>query len=266
MRHSSLVLTTLAAASLAASAQAAVVVSDNFDSYADQTALETVWPSISANGAVLLTTDQASSPTKSVSSPINTGAATRRSRTTFAETTYDIWNDVVWSFDFYDADITLNPRQYSNLQDTTAPGGTNQLISMGMNNNQTLSANGGNLYMARILGYTPEDTGGTSGSYFKLNDFAGATRSVGWHNLKVVIGTDDGLSTDYAFYVDNVLVETVDNVGTAASIRSYDNIAIGSGVSATGGAFYDNVYLAVVPEPTSLALLGLAGIALKRRR
>ena len=44
------------------------------------------------------------------------------------------------------------------------------------------------------------------------------------------------------------------------------NITLGSGLSATAGAFYDNVSLAVVPEPASLVTLGLAGLAFKRRR
>ena len=69
-----------------------------------------------------------------------------------------------------------------------------------------------------------------AGAYFKLNDFGVTARSTGWHNLKVVMSTDDGLSTDYEFYVDNVFAERVSNVGTAASIRSYDNITIGSGL------------------------------------
>jgi hypothetical protein len=266
MQKTRILLALAATASIAASAQAAVILSDNFDSYANQAAFEVVWPATVAGAPGLLSTDQANSAPNSVSIPSNGSTATRRSRATFAETAFDQYNDVVWSFDFYDTDIAQSPRQYANLHDSLAPGATNQLVSMGMNNNQTTAANGGNLYMARILGYTPEDTGGTSGSYFKLNDFAGATRTVGWHNLKVIIGTDDGLSTDYAFYVDNVLVETVDNIGSAASIRSYDNIVIGSGVSATSGAYYDNVSLSVVPEPTSVALIGLAGLAIKRRR
>jgi len=256
-----------AIASVASGALAAPIINDNFDTYANQAALEVVWPAtVVANGAVSLTSAQASSAPNSVESPSNGTSATRRSRATFGDVGISVGQQLVWSFDYYDANTAILPRQYSNLQDTTAPGNTNQLISMGMNNNQAGGDNGGNYYMARILGYTPEDTGGSSGSYFKLNDFSVGLRSVGWHNLKVIISTDDGLSTDFAFYVDSVLAETVDNVGTAATIRQYDNITIGSGLSATGGANYDNMFLELVPEPTSLAALGLAGLLLKRRR
>lgn len=136
--------------------------------------------------------------------------------------------------------------------------------------------------MARILGYSPSNVadpdGGPaesvtgSGAYFKLNDFGVGLRADGWHNLKVVIGSNDGLSLDFAFYVDNVLAELVSNVGTAASFRQYDNVTLGSAVSNAGnGAYYDNFQVAVsaVPEPSSAALIGigLSGlIALRRSR
>ena len=133
--------------------------------------------------------------------------------------------------------------------------------------------------MARILGYDPttgaDPDGGPaesvagSGAYFKLNDFGVGARSLGWHNLKVVISTDDGLSTDYQFFVDSVLAEKVSNVGTAASIRSYDNITLGSGNSnASTDAWFDNQNLQVLPapEPGSLTILALAAGALLRRR
>src|SRR3972149_5944399 len=188
----------------------------------------------------------------------------------------DTTHQLVWSFDFYDVNPTNAPsRNYSNLQDTTAPGSTNQLVAMGFNNNQTGANSGGPFYMARLLGYTvsttPDPDGGPTesgtlgaGAFFKLNDFGTAgARSLGWHNLKVIMGTNDGLSTDYAFYVDNVLAEMVSNIGTAASIRSYDNIALGSGLSnASTEVFFDNVRLEVVPEPATMALAGiLLGLA-----
>ena len=135
--------------------------------------------------------------------------------------------------------------------------------------------------MARILGYTVPTTAdpdgganesvGGAGAFFKLNDFSVGLRSLGWHNLKVEISTDDGLSSDFAFYVDNVLAEKVQNIGTAATLRSYDNITLGSALSnGSTEAFFDNVYLevAAVPEPSVMAvgLLGLGGLWLRNRR
>lgn len=267
-------LAILAAACWISPASAGIIVNDNFDGYADQAAFQVAWPAIGtvAPQSAELSTAQASSPTKSVRVPGTASNSQSRNRQSFAETgTLAIGTPIVWSFDFYDGAPTGAPqRNYANLQDTIAPGSTNQLISMGFNNNQTGANSGGQFYMARILGYTvpavdpdggPNESVTGAGIYFKLNDFGAGARSLGWHNLKVVISTDDGLSTDYRFFVDNVFAERVSNVGTAASLRSYDNIAIGSGLSnGSTEAFFDNMYLATVPEPGTALLLGMAGV------
>jgi hypothetical protein len=149
---------------------------------------------------------------------------------------------------------------------------------MGLNNNQTVSNSGGNYYMARILGYTnptvdpdggPNESVTGAGVYVKLNDFANSPlRSTGWHNLKVIMSSDDGVATDYAFYVDNTLAELVSNVGGAGTLRSLETFRLGSGFSSPNQAYYDNFVLDVVPEPASLAVLGLGalGIIARRRR
>lgn len=264
------------AAGLASSAKAAPLINDDF-TYANQAALQASWTPIGTAGttSVQLSSAQSASPTQSVNVPGHTATNGQyRNRKTFSETStistsgnLGIGDVLTFSFNFFDANAGAAPqRNYANLQDSTAPSATNQLISMGLNNNLSSTAEGGNYYMARILG--ANSNGGTAGAYFKLNDTGAPLRSTGWHNLKVVITTDDGLSTDYQFYVDNILAETTLNVGTAASIRSYDNVVLGSGFT-NGGveAYFDDVVVDyVVPEPSSLALAGLGGLALLRRR
>jgi hypothetical protein len=266
-------------------AQAATILFDNFDTYANQAAFEAAWPPIGTVAPISadLSTAQANSPPNSIEVDGTATNSQQRNQRTFTETGLpNNINKVVWSFDFYDTNSAGAPfRQHSNLQDTTAPSGTNQLVAMGLNNNQTVANSGGNFYMARILGYNPtavadpdggpvESVGG-SGAFFKLNDFGVGLRSNGWHRLKVAMSSNDGLSTDYDFYVDGVLAERVHNVGTAASIRSYDNIRIGSGLSnGNNAAYYDRMWVRVVPipEPTTFALvaLGLVGCGLGGRR
>lgn len=264
---------------------AASVFYDNFDSYADQAAFEAAWTPIGtvAPLGATLATDQASSPLQSVRIDGTATSGQQRNQHSFTDTgLIDTLTTITFSFDFYDSNPAASPyRQQAVLQDGSGTA-TGQIIGMGLNNNQLASASGGNFYMARITGYTPlaiDPEGGpgesgtlTSGMFFKLNDFASSPlRTVGWHNLKVVIGTDDGLSADFAFYVDNLLAEQVSNVGTAALFRSYDYIRIGSGYSNAGNAaWYDNfsVDVTVVPEPSTfgLCLLGVAALIYRRGR
>jgi hypothetical protein len=275
-------LATLAVALGLSPAGAATIVSDGFE-YADQAAFEAAWVPIGtvAPTSGELSTAQASGGTKSIRNPGTLTNAQSRNRLTFAESgAIDAVKQIEWSFDFYDSAPTGAPaRNYVNLQDTTAPSGTNQLIAMGFNNNQTGAQSGGQFYMARILGYTvpttadpdggPTESVGGSGVFFKLNDFGVGARSAGWHNLKVVLSTNDGLSTDYAFYVDGQLAERVSDIGTAASIRSYDNIALGSALSnASTEVFFDNMKLEVVPEPAAVSMIcvALGAIAAYGRR
>jgi hypothetical protein len=264
-------------------AGAQVILFDNFDGYANQAAFEATWVPIGTlPPSALLSTEQAVSVSNSIKVPGNAVASpdtAYRNRRTFIESgLITLAQPFVFSFDFFDIAGTGNPqRNFINLQDGTSPSGANQLISLGLNNSQTSTESGGNFYMARILGYTPpsadpeggaaEKAGLTSGAYFKLNDYGVGLRSAGWHNLKVVISTDDGTTSDYAFYVDNVLVEQVNNF--AGAFRSYDNVALGAGVSnGNTTAYFDNVNVAAVPEPGStLFLLGSVGlVALRRRR
>lgn len=286
MRKASALLALATLASFATNAPAIVVLQDNFDGYADQAAFQAAWPAIGTsvtNPSALLSTTQSVSSPNSIRVPGTVASNEYRNRRSFAETgsVNQFGSKIIFSFDFWDAGSTAAPnpqRNFSNLHDTIAPGSTNQLIAMGFNNNQSGANSGGQYYMARILGYTvpvtPDPDGGAtesvggSGAFFKLNDFGVGLRSAAaaWVNLKVILTTNDGLSTDYEFYVNNVLAERVSNVGTAASIRSYDNIAIGSGLSnGSTQAFFDNMrleYVAQVPEASSFLAVGLVGLVL----
>lgn len=246
----------------AQSAHAVVVFEDNFDSYTDQASFDAVWSVLAGTSAgvtyenVQLSTDQSVSPTKSAKAPAQPTGATllQRSYHDFpAQTLAAAGDKIVLSFDFYDSNSpSAAYREYAEIRSTGFASSTNQLIAVGLNNNQLESASGGPAYMGRILGYTPlatdadgganEDGTLAAGQFFKLNDFGTGTRALGWHNLKVEITSDDLASTDYNFYVDNQLAEKVSNVGSAASLRSYERVVLGSALTNNNtAAYFDNV-------------------------
>jgi hypothetical protein len=292
--------TCLTAAILATSslsvAQGAMIVNDNFDSYADTAAFAAAWPAVSPQPTGTIVTDRfVSSPNSVHNVGTAVTASAERNGKSFAESdtfssdgvggsNLPIGDKLIWSFDFYDSGTGNPQRNYANLQDGTGPAASPaaQLISLGLNNNQLSTVSGGNYYMARILGFAHtavdpdggpnEDASGTaSGAYFKLNDFAVGLRSVGWHNLKVALSTDDGASVDMDFFVDNTLAEKVSNIGDALALRSYDVIRIGSGISNGGtDVNFDNMQLEYIqiPEPATLVLAGIVcmGLLGVRRR
>jgi hypothetical protein len=238
-----LVISTLG---LALPASGAVIVGDSFE-YADQAAFEAAWPIVAPPGGTL-TTDQAASGAKS----IHIGTAVARNGRTFAETAATSDAPITFSYKFYDVAPAVAPfRQYMNIQDGAAPSLSGQLISMGLNNNLT---NTPPKYMARVLGFS-------ASAYFKLDDPGSPDRSLGWHELTAVISP-----TQIQFYVDDILSKTVP---VTWENRSYDVLRLGSGVSSTQVAYYDDVLVSTdpIPEPAALGLIALAaGMMLSRRR
>jgi PEP-CTERM motif-containing protein len=269
-------------------AQAVVIFEDNFDSYTTQAEFEAVWPVYNCCGATspatsaVFSQEQAKSPANSIQVPANsTTNNLNRNMHSFADVgtggpgnpdgkgflLFNAGEKAVFSFDFYDSNAAAAPyRQYSELRDATEWGaGTNQLIGMGLNNNQSTSNSGGNYYMARILGYTPFTTtdpeGGpaesvaAAGSYFKLNDFGTSVlRSTGWHNLKVELtkNATNGNAVDFAFSVDDQLSERVTGIGL--TLRTWDMIVLGGGLSnGNNAAWFDNFHFEFNTAPTPQA-------------
>lgn len=249
------------AATLAAPASAQVLLEDSFDFYSNQTEFETAWqvvptPNVSGTLDTVLSL--------SLPNSIRFATTAQRNQSFFSETGTPFGDITIvrFSLDYYDTNAGVNPyRQFHNLQDGISPTSSGQLIGLGLNNNQLSTDNGGNYYMGRILGYTPNETGATgSGAFFKLNGPGAPLRSTGWHNLAVEVS-----DTEFRFYVDNILSETVPNTFT---LRSYDVVRIGSGLSSTQTGNVDNVKVEIIPEPAGISLLalGAAGFAARRRR
>jgi hypothetical protein len=246
------VVTACAAITLGTSSvgSAAVLLNDDFEGYANQAAYEAAWTPTTAGQSTTWSTDQSFSPTHGILAPAVAGFRNERN---FGETAATSSSQIVWSFRFYDTASTLNNfRQYSEMVNGVGTG-TADIVAMGLNNNITSTS-----YMARM---TSVDGGAGSSAFFKLDGAGSPTRSIGWHELKAVVGL-----TSVDFYVDSILSKTV-ALPAAGQGKSYERIRIGSNISSTSGtAYYDNESVSFVPEPTTLAVLGASSLLLGRRR
>ena len=248
------------------------IFSDNFDGYADQAAFNAVWNVSLAPAGVggTLTTELAYSPSQSIKSP---GTATAYQA---GHDITPVWGTagqpLVWSFEFYDSTQAANLRQFGHLRDNSPT--LAQVVAMGAYNDVTatkdrhtglsVTATDLNTYYAVRVAFSPGP------NWFILNGPGAVTRSTGWHEMKAVFK-----DTTVEFFVDGVngLSDLTTSYASTAGAITFDRVLVGSGLSsANGAAYYDNVMVQVIPEPSSVALcllggFGLAaGVVLRRRK
>jgi len=243
-----LALAVLLAAASAASA--AVIIWDDFESYADTAALNAVWPKgVGTDADTYLATGDSGPTSPGQKYVRNTTVAARRDYT-FADLAVGAGEYLVWAFDYLDTvGATANPRQYGQLLSRDPNGALVELIAMGMYNTVTKPGEvfNGTKYQARIAFAAGQ-------GWFNLN----ASRSAGWHRFEARI-----YPTTIDFYVDG----NPDILGLPHNGQFWYQARIGSGLSSAGGqAGYDNYLLEVVPEPASLLLVLVGGLGLLRRR
>ena len=172
------------------------------------------------------------------------------------------------------AQTTISVDLWPTVTQSSGSGSASLLVGGGLANTQ---ANDGVLWAggaANAITVTLYGTGtltirdqslfdGADGEYIYWG--AGAFTNNGFKNLKIVTSAFASGSQSMSFYLDNTAV--LSNYTRAAGFTS-DNYIGFQAYRNTGAtqSVFDNLSVTVVPEPSSLALLGLGGLALAARR
>ncbi len=240
-----------------ASGASAAIFFDDFESYADTSAMMAsgAWGDDGGANGTLMTSG--GNPGQYMDHPAGTVAAHVISPLFPSDT-----KPIIWEFDFLDT-TNSNKRVTGGLRDNGGGAGLNSILEMGRYN----------------ANYDPE-SGETRDGYGIRTVFIGGDPGnwvtfqgdpavqAGWHHFKAIIK-----ATSILFELDlgkdgivdgQRLVTTSDTSGIG-----YNILRLGgpSNLSSTGGgAGFDNVSIDQVPEPATIGLLGMAGLALLRRK
>lgn len=234
----------------ATSASGAILIQDDFESYTSTPELDAAWPiadrTTNPSGGPATFLDNGPAGSTNTSQTIHNTTRTSRSRS-FTPTAPTNDEPLVLSLDIYDsnaADTAIN--QYAQIRNFNSTGSLTQLISIGISSLGPDDTN----YQARVAF--------GSVNWISLN----TDRSTGWHSFKAEIFPDS-----VNFFVDGVLDTTVTGI-TGGVGNPYSQVFAGpTGLSDRAeDGYYDNVVVEAVPEPTSLALVGLGSLALLARR
>jgi hypothetical protein len=258
-RTTALVAATLAIA--ASHTSAATILVDNFESYADTTALNAAWP-IGTGDATMTFLDAGPAGSTNTSKTVHTINRQGRRDRTFAPTLPTLTEPLVVSYALYDVGGDNSANEYDQILAFDAANALSQLISMGKSTTVDAGETANpNKYQARVA-FPAAASGGVN--WFTLN----ANRSVGWHTFTAEI-----FPSTVNFYVDGVL-DTANVPRPGGVGNAFSTIRLGSGLGTRAeGGYYDNVSITtgVVPEPSTVMLLGIGAVgglavALRRRR
>ena len=228
-----------------AAVHAGIYINDDFESYANTAEMQAVW---GATGAGTLSTTFGYGGGQSMQHP----AGAVNSISLAADLIPTDAQPVVLRGKIYD-DAVPNKRFTIGMRSLS----TFPLFEMGRYNSVL-----GEDYYARITTFP----GGTSPGYVPLGLGGG---KVGWHTFEAVFtGSDITVSVDL-YSDDTIDASQVWALGGAYTTLGLGQVRLGgpSGLSsAGGGGYYDDIYLAQIPEPASIVLLGLGAIGIYRVR
>lgn len=246
----------LIVALLGSCGEAALLLSDDFESYADTDALNAAWNE-PATGAGTLD-DANGNPGQSLSHP---GGVTQKR--TFAATVATDAVPIVWEFDLLD-DGVGDKRITGGLRDDGGGAGLNSILEMGRYNDIADPES-----MTTVSGYGIRTVfiGGDPPNWVTFNGNPAVV--AGWHHFKATIGASSILfELDLG---DDGTVDASRTVTTTTGAGIAYNVARFGGPSdlssAGGGVNFDNLSIQI-PEPATASLVCLAALGLiaSRRR
>ena len=233
------------AIAIAQPVMATVIVSEDFEGYADTTAMQANW-----GNAGLGTLDNGfGNPGQSASHP---GGAVNIWQGSAFSLVPASGAAVVLTADIYDDGLSANERMTVGLRNGATP-----LFEMGHYNGTSEH------YHVRVLNmyggdnWVPISAG--------LKDSSG--QPAGWNRYQAIF-TESSLTVTIDLGADGSIDGTFVSAG-APSDTPFIDLRFGGPSnlsSAGGGASFDNISLEVIPEPATLSLLALGGIAALRRR
>lgn len=245
---------------LASAAFAQVIVDEDFESYADTAALGGVWSlGPGPDSGTLDTGFGNGGQSLSHSGLGGSFSGNNTNSISFAPVLVGPGEVLNYSVDIYDDGTAANKRVTAGLRFS----GAANLIEMGMYNSPSH-------YAVRTILFDAPNGGDNWVAFSNMVDDGGNAISnapvVGWHTFAVSI-TD----TTATFTLDlngdgNINATSVASITQNAN--GFDIVRLGGPSdlsSAAGGANFDNVSLELIPEPSSLALIALAGLAIRRR-
>lgn len=232
------------------------IVNETFDTYADTAAMKAVWGGTGNLGT--LDTTLSYSPNNSAAHP---GGVVNTYLPGIGSVTPTAAKDLVLSAKIYDNAVVANDRITVGLRT-----GANPLFEMGRYNDWTpLPASPVHTYGIRALSLGNGITPSPGWRPFLIGGNPIAANQ-GWHTYEATFSIASGLTVTLDLDSDGTIDSTLQFSGNGTSpFGNFTDLRFGGPSnlsSAGGGANFDDIRLALVPEPASMMLAGLMGLGL----